>query len=249
MLGKSAVVFSSVAADIATDNIGFSNDDVEFVVDTDQELEELIEAEDPELVVWHAKLEELRSMRIPHFWDIEDEAGYLEDLVQNSRAKEVKAVAEELLAQARALREKAQTAEYIADKAAHESQVKAKNDAIKAHLAAKPASGYTSKDFIAPDEDAPAYQAVTATKPITVVHAKSWARSAEYGRLHNLLPPGVNTVAKKNDDGTTTPYYYAWKGGPRLKGKPGSKEFLESYANAHRERKAGQRQLLSPNFF
>lgn len=33
-------------------------------------------------------------------------------------------------------------------------------------------------------------------------------------------------------------YYYAWKGGPRLKGLPGSPEFINSYHEAHAEKKA-----------
>jgi integrase len=32
-------------------------------------------------------------------------------------------------------------------------------------------------------------------------------------------------------------YYYAWRGGPRLKGQPGSPEFLASYQAAHRARR------------
>jgi len=33
-------------------------------------------------------------------------------------------------------------------------------------------------------------------------------------------------------------YYYAWRGGPRLEGKPGSVEFLQSYQRAWESRKA-----------
>src|SRR5262249_659576 len=32
-------------------------------------------------------------------------------------------------------------------------------------------------------------------------------------------------------------YYYAWRGGPRLVGEPGSPEFLASYQAAHRARR------------
>lgn len=34
-------------------------------------------------------------------------------------------------------------------------------------------------------------------------------------------------------------YYYAWRGGPRLKGEPGSPEFVTAYADAHAGRKKG----------
>jgi hypothetical protein len=34
--------------------------------------------------------------------------------------------------------------------------------------------------------------------------------------------------------GERVTYYYAWRGGPRLAGEPGSPEFLTSYETAHR---------------
>lgn len=40
---------------------------------------------------------------------------------------------------------------------------------------------------------------------------------------------GVNRVSKRLADGSTVTYFYAWKGGPRLEGKPGSPEFVASY--------------------
>jgi hypothetical protein len=43
---------------------------------------------------------------------------------------------------------------------------------------------------------------------------------------------GVNSVTKKLADATQRTYYYAWKGGPRLRGKPGSAEFIASYREA-----------------
>jgi integrase len=42
-------------------------------------------------------------------------------------------------------------------------------------------------------------------------------------------------VAKVNAKGKS--YYYAWRGGPRLRGQPGSPEFLASYNEAHENRK------------
>lgn len=40
---------------------------------------------------------------------------------------------------------------------------------------------------------------------------------------------GVITVRKRLADGTVRTYYYAWRGGPRLPGEPGSPEFVAAY--------------------
>jgi integrase len=48
---------------------------------------------------------------------------------------------------------------------------------------------------------------------------------------------GINRVSKRLADGRRVTYYYAWKGGPPLEGKPGSPEFVRSYAKAHERRK------------
>jgi integrase len=40
---------------------------------------------------------------------------------------------------------------------------------------------------------------------------------------------GLNSAAKTLADGRVVTYYYAWKGGPRLKGEPGTPEFIASY--------------------
>lgn len=40
---------------------------------------------------------------------------------------------------------------------------------------------------------------------------------------------GINRVSKKLADGSKATYFYAWKGGPRLPGKPGSPEFVDAY--------------------
>ncbi|MEI9403387.1 tyrosine-type recombinase/integrase [Mesorhizobium argentiipisi] len=40
---------------------------------------------------------------------------------------------------------------------------------------------------------------------------------------------GLNSVKKKLADGTTKTFYYAWKGGPSLPGKPGEPEFIAAY--------------------
>lgn len=43
---------------------------------------------------------------------------------------------------------------------------------------------------------------------------------------------GINRVSKRLADGTRVTYYYAWKGGPRLPGKPGDPEFIAAYNEA-----------------
>lgn len=40
---------------------------------------------------------------------------------------------------------------------------------------------------------------------------------------------GLNKVEKRLADGTIKAYYYAWKGGPRVLGTPGSPEFIANY--------------------
>lgn len=47
---------------------------------------------------------------------------------------------------------------------------------------------------------------------------------------------GIHAVTMRLKSGPVV-YYYAWRGGPRLKGTPGSPEFLRSYEAAHRGRK------------
>lgn len=45
--------------------------------------------------------------------------------------------------------------------------------------------------------------------------------------------------------GEIATYYYAWRGGPRLVGKPGSPEFVQSYHDAHAEQKAKRKHVDS----
>jgi integrase len=40
---------------------------------------------------------------------------------------------------------------------------------------------------------------------------------------------GIDTAVKKLADGSTRTYFYAWRGGPRLSGQPGTAEFVASY--------------------
>lgn len=43
---------------------------------------------------------------------------------------------------------------------------------------------------------------------------------------------GINSFTARLADGTTRTYWYAWKGGPRLEGEPGTPEFIASYNEA-----------------
>jgi integrase len=43
---------------------------------------------------------------------------------------------------------------------------------------------------------------------------------------------GLNSITKKLADGTRRTYWYAWKGGPALRGEPGTPEFIHSYNEA-----------------
>jgi hypothetical protein len=40
---------------------------------------------------------------------------------------------------------------------------------------------------------------------------------------------GLNCITKRLADGTRRTYWYAWKGGPALRGEPGTPEFMASY--------------------
>lgn len=49
---------------------------------------------------------------------------------------------------------------------------------------------------------------------------------------------GIASATKKLADGTRVTYYYAWRGGPRLIGEPGTPEFVASYNAAVATRRA-----------
>lgn len=52
---------------------------------------------------------------------------------------------------------------------------------------------------------------------------------------------GVHRITRVLATGESREYYYAWRGGPRLVGEPGSPEFLASYQAAHNARKTPPR--------
>jgi integrase len=50
---------------------------------------------------------------------------------------------------------------------------------------------------------------------------------------------GINSITKKLADGSERTYYYAWKGGPALRGEPGTPEFVASYNEAAARKATG----------
>lgn len=57
---------------------------------------------------------------------------------------------------------------------------------------------------------------------------------------------GINSKRKRLADGTEVTYYWAYRGGPRLPGKPGSPEFVQAYCDAyHAKRPAPANTLLA----
>jgi integrase len=44
---------------------------------------------------------------------------------------------------------------------------------------------------------------------------------------------GIHRVKARLSTGETKTYYYAWRGGPQIKGKPGTPEFVRQYHEAH----------------
>jgi len=55
---------------------------------------------------------------------------------------------------------------------------------------------------------------------------------------------GINSKRKKLADGSFKTYYWAWKGGPPLRGEPGSPEFIASYNEAVAQKVTPPRGIL-----
>ena len=55
---------------------------------------------------------------------------------------------------------------------------------------------------------------------------------------------GINSITKRLADGTLRTYWYAWKGGPPLRGEPGTPEFVASYNEAAARKVAPPRGML-----
>jgi integrase len=60
--------------------------------------------------------------------------------------------------------------------------------------------------------------------------------------------PGVHRVQKRLASGAVAVYHYAWRGGPRLPGEPGSPEFLAALAAAQAEAPAHHKGTLQEVF-
>jgi hypothetical protein len=56
---------------------------------------------------------------------------------------------------------------------------------------------------------------------------------------------GLNSLTKTLADGRRVTYWYAWKGGPRLPGRPGSKDFMAAYMAALTDRKMPKASTLA----
>lgn len=63
--------------------------------------------------------------------------------------------------------------------------------------------------------------------------------------MPRVLLKGLNRIKKRLKDGREVVYWYAWKGGPRLEGKPGSPEFVASFNRAVADRRAPQNDILA----
>jgi integrase len=55
---------------------------------------------------------------------------------------------------------------------------------------------------------------------------------------------GINSVRKRLADGTVKTFWYAWKGGPALRGEPGTPEFVASYNEAAATKRAAPAGVL-----
>jgi hypothetical protein len=56
---------------------------------------------------------------------------------------------------------------------------------------------------------------------------------------------GLNKVSVRLADRRIVTYWYAWKGGPRLPGKPGDPEFIAAFNEAAAQRKAPSKDTLA----
>lgn len=80
-----------------------------------------------------------------------------------------------------------------------------------------------------------------STRPLTaspVLRLQSRRHRSKSGRRDVRVElRGIHKVNKRLASGETETYYYAWRGGPRLTGSPGTPEFVSAYTEAHARRK------------
>ena len=65
----------------------------------------------------------------------------------------------------------------------------------------------------------------------------AWRERRTVGGAMRVRLKGIATATATLSNGERVTYHYAWRGGPRLMGRPGSPEFLASYEAAHRGRR------------
>jgi integrase len=76
---------------------------------------------------------------------------------------------------------------------------------------------------------------LTGRPVCTLPYPRHWRRGGHRGM--RVVLKGIHTVRMKLASGETRTYYYAWRGGPKLAGTPGSPEFMRSYNDAIAARK------------
>src|SRR5262249_54980790 len=74
---------------------------------------------------------------------------------------------------------------------------------------------------------------LTASQDSAVRATRSMPGGAGEYREMRVRLRGIHRVKVKLASGATVDYHYAWRGGPRLVGEPGSSEFLATYIAAH----------------
>lgn len=89
------------------------------------------------------------------------------------------------------------------------------------------------------------YQIDAATGRISVtIWEDGTAKEPVFPRTMRMKLSGINRARMRLADGRVVTYYYAWKGGPRLRGKPGSPEFIASYNEAAAQRAVQPQDVL-----
>lgn len=82
--------------------------------------------------------------------------------------------------------------------------------------------------------------AVRSTRPLTAPldcrQMTPYRRSRNGKRDVRVHLKGIHQVRVKIADGSLATYYYAWRGGPRIKGVPGTPAFIQAYTEAMGQR-------------
>src|SRR5262249_1821605 len=80
-----------------------------------------------------------------------------------------------------------------------------------------------------------------------VLRPRSKSHRCRFGdRVVRVQIQGIHKVRWRLENGEVASYYYAWRGGPRLVGEPGSPQFMQSYSEAvASRRRPAQRRLFT----